>query len=161
MKSSIKAKFTEANVKVITDRFKALLDTRLLTIVQRAGEQFVADARSTDTYKDQTGNLRSSIGYVILKDGKRITEAYDDTVKPVLKQDGTLAKDQPINSAKTIIDFIAEKYPTGYVLVGIAGMQYAAAVESRGFDVITSSAIKAEDDLIKSFNDLKNEFGKK
>ena len=45
------------------------------------GERCLNEARSTNSYKDQTGNLRSSIGYVIVKDGKIVQMSDFTTVK--------------------------------------------------------------------------------
>ena len=45
------------------------------------GERCLNEARSTNSYKDQTGNLRSSIGYVIVKDGKIVQMSDFATVK--------------------------------------------------------------------------------
>ena len=49
---------------------------------------------------------------------------------------------------------MALDYPKGMVLIGVAGMGYAAAVESRGYDVITGSAPNSNDikDLLGAIN---------
>ena len=48
------------------------------------GERCLNEARSTNSYKDQTGNLRSSIGYVIVKDGKIVRLRKDGRIAEVL-----------------------------------------------------------------------------
>lgn len=96
------------------------------------GESFVNRARSVDTYRDQTGNLRASIGYVILDDGKVIDQNFESS------SDGAKAGKKAANG-------IASQYPRGLVLIGVAGMSYAAAVESMGYDVITGSAPNSND----------------
>ena len=45
------------------------------------GEQCLTEARSTNSYKDQTGNLRSSIGYIIVKDGRVIRQSDISVVR--------------------------------------------------------------------------------
>jgi hypothetical protein len=40
-------------------------------------------------------------------------------------------------------------------LIVVAGMDYAAAVESRGKDVLTASSIKAKNELKQAIKDLK------
>jgi len=47
-------------------------------------------------------------------------------------------------NAMNVLDDIAAQYPTGMILVVVAGMEYAAAVESKGYDVITGSSREAE-----------------
>lgn len=97
-------------------------------------EKFVADARSTDTYTDRTRNLRSSIGYVILKDGKEVFGNFDGV------EDG-------INQGRAMVKGLLGDYPKGYIIIVVAGMEYAAAVESKGYDVITGSSLQAEGHL--------------
>lgn len=45
------------------------------------GEQCLNAARSTNSYKDQTGNLRSSLGYIVVSNGKVVTMSSFATVK--------------------------------------------------------------------------------
>ena len=45
-------------------------EERIYKLLQRAGEEFVKIARNSGKYIDHTGNLRSSIGYVIAINGK-------------------------------------------------------------------------------------------
>jgi hypothetical protein len=123
----------------------------LLDQMQQVGEQFVIDARSTNTYKDKTRNLRGSIGYIILKDGKQIFGNFQEP-KAIKK----LLKIKPGTEPEAVAEFVGDrvgkklaleiggKYPSGYVLIGVAGMNYAAAVEAKGYDVITGSSIIAE-----------------
>ena len=45
------------------------------------GEQVLNAARLSNSYKDQTGNLRSSIGYVVAVDGEIVQMSSFDVVK--------------------------------------------------------------------------------
>ncbi len=128
-------------LKNAKERIKAL-DTALLDQLKQVGEQFVADARSTNTYTDRTRNLRGSIGYVIYKSGRKVFGDFTGTAEG--RATGlALAKD------------VAEK-SRGYVLVVVAGMNYAAAVESKGFDVLTGSSQVAEQNLKKALKKIMN-----
>lgn len=111
------------------------IENRTIQALQYAGEEFVNKARNIRTYVDDTGNLRSSIGYVILKDGQVIDRNFK------VQGDG----EDGVKAAWDKIDELAGDFPNGYVLIGVAGMSYAAAVESRGYDVITGSAPNSED----------------
>src|SRR5665213_1621495 len=129
------------------DRIVQAIQFRL----QRTGEAFVTNARNTNTYKDHTGNLRGSIGYVILANGIQVDENFKSYPPKESDLKGTgLGPAQ----AKKIIDDIILKYPRGYVLICVAGMSYAAAVEAKGFDVITSSSLIAKNDLQKAMADI-------
>lgn len=103
-------------------------ESKMIEALQYEGEQFINKARSTGTYTDRTGNLRSSIGYVILKDGKTIQSVF-----PGSKSKGN-------QEARKTVREVKGNYPNGFVLIGVAGMNYAAAVESKGYDVITGSS---------------------
>ena len=63
-------------------------EERIYKLLQRAGEEFVKIARKKGNYQDHTGNLRSSIGYVIVKDGDILTENYEQSTEGTDKQTG-------------------------------------------------------------------------
>lgn len=137
MAVKIVPKFDKAAIqKALLQKRKNIEDALLLNL-QRVGEQFVSNARDKATFTDRTGNLRSSIGYVILKNGTQLFENFRAV------SNGP----EGVANAKKIIDEAKANFPTGLVLIGVAGMDYAAAVESKGFDVITSSAGTAETSL--------------
>lgn len=111
------------------------------------GESFVRDARENANFTDRTGNLRSSIGFVILKNGQVIDQNFEEAGVGPDRQTGKL---KSIDVAyKKAADF-----PKGFVLIVVAGMEYAAAVESKNFDVITGSSLIAEDALRKAVKSL-------
>lgn len=137
MAVKIVPKFDKAQIKsALLERQKRIKEALLLNLI-RIGEQFVTNARNNADFKDRTGNLRSSIGYVIIDNGTQVA----DNFKAVSNGPEGIA------NAKKVIDEAKANFTTGLVLIGVAGMEYAAAVESRGFDVITSSAGIAETSL--------------
>jgi hypothetical protein len=99
------------------------------------GEQCLNQARSTDTYRDQTGNLRSSTGYIIAVDGKVVQTSHFDTVKN--GQEGSV-------EGKAFAMELVSEFPTGVVLIVVAGMNYAASVSAKGYDVIDSAELLAQ-----------------
>jgi len=128
--------FRQGDVDRRIDRFKVNIEQRIIWTLAMAGEKFVNDARSTRTYQDQTGNLRSSIGYIIARDGNVIQENIEG------KAEGTA-------QARKIANEVLRKNNKGFILIGFAGMEYAAAVEAKGYDVITGS-VPAAKALLKS-----------
>ena len=60
----------------------------MLVFLQAGGEKFIEVARRSGSYKDQTGNLRSSIGYIIAKDGEVVTENLKESDKGTDKTTG-------------------------------------------------------------------------
>jgi len=129
------------------DIFKEEAEEKIVILLQAAGEMFVKYARELHTYEDQTGNLRSSIGYVVCKDGESITENFQQSDKGTDKTTGNYR-------GKQLAETIASSYHSGYVLVGVAGMQYAAAVEAKGYDVVTGACSQAEAWLRKSIQSV-------
>mgnify|MGYP005750565013 CR=1 FL=1 len=111
------------------------------------GLEFVRNARTNANFTDRTGNLRSSIGFVILKDGLVVSENFELSSNGTDKYTG---KSQGEDFAKSLF-----KQEKGYVLILVAGMKYAAAVESRGFDVITGSGFIVKDDVKELIQGLK------
>lgn len=58
-----------------------------MNLLQRTGEEFVKIARLEGNYIDHTGNLRSSIGYVIVKDGRIVGKNFQ-----LSEKEGTILK---------------------------------------------------------------------
>lgn len=111
------------------------LKTVLLRNLAYIGEMCVNRARQSQGYKDQTGNLRSSVGYVISVDG-RIVRASDFTQVKTGKKG---SKDGEAFARR-----VARQYPRGVCLIVVAGMNYAAYVSAKGRDVLDSSELLAE-----------------
>lgn len=146
MAVSIRPKFNRLQISNFIREKKQRIEEAILMRLRRIGEQFVRNAREQANFTDRTGNLRSSIGYVILKDGDQL---YDNFRSVSGGPDGVAKAQEVIEEAK-------RNFPTGYVLIGVAGMDYAAAVESKGYDVITNSAGIAEVSLKTTVQQLAN-----
>jgi hypothetical protein len=100
------------------------------------GEAAVNEARSNGDYIDRTGNLRTSVGYTILNDGKTVILSDFNKVK----QESTEGK----QTSLALINELKEKYNKGFVLIVVAGMDYAVYVEALGRNVLSSSKLLAE-----------------
>lgn len=99
------------------------------------GEQVLNQARSTNSYKDQTGNLRSSIGYVVAVDGEVVQSSSFEVVKD--GADGS-------RDGKSYALELVKQFPEGIVLIVVAGMNYASYVSAKGYDVLDSSEVLAD-----------------
>ncbi|HZW64067.1 MAG TPA: hypothetical protein VFF23_00145 [Hanamia sp.] len=171
MKVSIKPKFFITDIEKSLGQLSVRFDEAIINRLRFIGEKFVLNARSNKTYKDNTGNLRSSIKYFILKNGRLYGAKYtkagklaknqdpnsDFVIRPVFTKDGKLAKKQPFYLGGVILDKVAKEYPNGYVLLCIAGMEYASYVESKNLDVITASSFIVEEDLRNALDELEDE----
>jgi len=117
------------------------IEDKIFEILKYAGEQFVNAARTLRTYKDDTGNLRSSIGFVIALDGRiKMEDINGDAIG--------------VAAAKETVREVLSDNDNGFVLIGVAGMQYAGFVESRGFDVISGNALEAQNILQRLVNEV-------
>jgi hypothetical protein len=131
----ITPRFSKTDILNYTEIGKQKIERGLLNTLKLAGETFVTEAREglnissglfpKGDYKDRTANLRSSIGYFVLKDGEIIYE-------------NLLGTGEGEQAARAALNSVKDK--SGYMLVGVAGMDYAAYVESKGYNVITSQA---------------------
>ena len=124
---------------------------RLIMGLAYVGENIVNEARDTGEYQDQTGNLRSSTGWVIIEKGKAVRQfgaiarspgiikSGKNKGKTTNRKVGTEGK-LGVETGKEFIEWAEDEFKDeGLVLVVFAGMEYAAAVESKGYDVLTNS----------------------
>ncbi|GAB3666410.1 hypothetical protein GCM10028791_42210 [Echinicola sediminis] len=113
------------------------------------GLEFVRDARLNADFTDRTGNLRSSIGFVLLKDGRPIHQDFEKSWKKGTDKETGVEK-----AIKYASEVAGAELNIGYTLVVVAGMDYAVYVEASGKDVLTGSSIKAEKNIKSVFEKL-------
>ena len=131
--ANLKPLFGRAFIQNTVNKFQESFNDKMYQTLLRAGEEFLNKARINGNYQDRTGNLRASIGYIILNNGKVLTQSFGGSRKEGSTQGKKVAKE------------IAQRYTRGFVLIGVAGMEYAAYVEAKSYDVITGSAPGSED----------------
>ena len=116
------------------------------------GEKCVNAARITSQkgrdYTDQTGNLRSSTGYVLAVDGEIVAESSFDVVK-----NGQQGRDE----GKSFAESLVKDHPSGIALIVVAGKNYAEYVAARGYDVLDSAELLAEQLVQKLSDDLQQQ----
>lgn len=119
------------------------------------GEQCVSRVRDREGNKswyDQSGNLRSSVGYVIAYNGNIIQ--YSDFNQ--IKQGS-----EGVSVGKNLAKELVKRYPNDYVLVIVAGMNYAEYVERKdNKDVLASTELWAIDQVPKMLEKLKRQIAK-
>lgn len=106
-----------------------------------AGERVRNEATERGSYRDRTGNLRRSVGYVVLVDGRVASEAFDGG------EGGAEGRRLSLE--------VARRFPRGAVLVVVAGMRYASYVAARGYDVLDSAELMAERIVPELLGELK------
>lgn len=143
----ITANFDLSDIKAGFDNLLDEIQKMQIKILQELGERCVRHARSIPKeqgFEDQTGNLRSSIGYAVFVDGVAIHSVYDEV------NGGTVGA----KAGEALAQRIGEQ-TKGFCLVVTAGMNYAQYVESSGRDVITSAEQLAERELPRMLDELK------
>ncbi len=107
------------------DKFFRKTQRAIQTVGEVTGEKFIRNARQISTYRDRTANLRNSVGYMAQSPVGSVSDANSD-------------------AGQAISEVTGEIKDSGLIMV--AGMNYAAAVEARGYDVITNSVEQAKAD---------------
>lgn len=129
---------------------KEELERLLIKRFTDIGERCVTIARESGSYNDITGNLRSSIGYVVLQDGKPVVNGASKQYSGT-KGNGEAGP----AAAEALLKSLQAKFPWGIVLIVCAGMNYAAYVENvRHKDVLTTAELKAESLLKQLLNGI-------
>lgn len=150
MSLTIKADFTIPELSTYVElEVKRYIDSVIEAYI-KAGTAMVEDARGRTkdlgasgggSFGNITWNLRSSTGCAVYNDGVKIFSYF-----PVLSTGA--------EGAATGSDYADELSQGigGIQLIVVAGMDYAAAVESKGYNVITATSIEAEQILERYLN---------
>ena len=141
MKNGMTPLFTFDEMERWFDHFQSKAEDKMLVFLQAGGEKFIEVARRSGSYKDQTGNLRS---------GEVVTENFKEGDKGTDKTTGKY-------KGRRLAEEVSLSYTGGYVLVGVAGMEYAAAVEAKGYEVVSGANVQCEKYLRET---LKSVFSK-
>lgn len=117
--------------------FKVLADNIKLQMTY-LGQECVNMARDRgidESWRDRTGNLRSSIGFAYYAEGRKLIESAFEAVS-VTGQDGS-------QKGKDLVDELAKTLAKNYAtLVVVAAMEYAEYVETKR-DVLASTELYA------------------
>lgn len=145
---AVRARFERDDVVQYLKRKLELVEKAIVARLTELGERCVAEARSLNTYRDQSGNLRSSIGYVVVRNGSMVQMSGFEQVQPWAGFEGDVSS-QGAEQGRALASSLASshRFSTGYALIVVAGMSYAAYVEAKGYDVLDSAEKLAEREL--------------
>lgn len=145
---ALKPSFSQADVAKRFAKFLDVIEKRQIDRLRMLGEMCITRARElppTIGFMDQTGALRSSMGYTVFKDGVPIHDNFEQVKEGA---EGLIA-------GKLLAQKIGEKYKgKGLVLVVVAGMNYALYVEAKGRDVLSSAELLAQQVLPRMVQEL-------
>ncbi len=115
----------------------------ILTALDKAGQRLVEQAKATKQYQDQTGNLTASIGYGVYSNG-------------VEQSTGGFGGGVGEERGREYLAEVAPQYRASkYVLIVVAGMEYAVAVERRGRVVLDGALVVADSVVESELNSIK------
>ena len=180
MKFNLESIFSQADIdKLVKEEMAKVIKVTQNELIQ-VGLQFVRDARSKIPHKDyhlvagdartaarlvggsinlssaagfndDTGNLRSSIGFILMYDGQLVYQDFQ------LSAGGT-DKNTGLEVGAAYAKKLGEEYRSGWAIITVAGMEYASWVEALGYDVITDSTLGAEKKLRVAFQNVLTAF---
>ena len=105
-----------------------------------------------ESWFNQTGNLRSSVGYVVVAHGRIVKSSDFGTV---------LHGSEGSRAGKALAEERAKKYSNGYALIVVAGMNYAELVEARdNKSVLASAELLAHAEFYNVMEKLRNQVAK-
>lgn len=145
---AIKPNFTKDDVRKRFDAFLNEIEKKQIARLQRLGEMCLVEARTNRGYMMQTGALLSSTGYEVFVDGVAIHSQFD-----AASGAESNAAETGIKSGQSIAETIG-KGTKGIALVVVAGMNYAAYVEAKGYNVLSSAEHLAERELPRMLEKL-------
>lgn len=119
-----------------------ILTNEIIRALTYLGEQCVKrirDRSPEDSWFDQTGNLRSSIGYAVLDHGRKTIVSAFDSIGG--------ATDGPAKGQQ-LIESLTSQYADVYALLVVAGMEYAEFVEAKdNKDVLAATDLWAKQQI--------------
>lgn len=132
---AIKPTFQNGTVAAKVQEFQKRLESATVFLLQFMGEELTKYAREQHNYTDQTGNLTSSIGYAVVRNGK------------IVNYGGEIKSGDGAAEGLKIAQKMAANASSSFSLLIVAGMNYAAYVEAKGYNVILPAELKAKADL--------------
>lgn len=138
----IKPEFGSGVILAKVEAFQRNLDKAVLFMLKYLGEDLAKYAKEQHNYTDQTGNLTNSIGYAVVRNKEIVY--YGGTNQPGVGADAAL---------ETAMKYAQDMQDT-YSLIIVAGMNYAAYVEAKGYNVILPAELKTKKDFPAAMNRL-------
>lgn len=155
-------RFKPSDIRKKLEEAVARIEKAIFANLSYLGEECVNHARTVGDYRDQTGNLRNSIGYVIVKDGQIVKRNFQRSASVKNSKGKTTkgGKDGVLTGEKLAEELARQVAPEGFVLIVVAGMAYASKVESRGRNVLSSAENYAKAEMPGIITKLKSQIAR-
>lgn len=137
----MKQEFNKQDIEKFIDDFLQKKDEEIIAHLSYLGRDYVDKCKAGGNYTDHTGNLRSSIGFLVGRNGQVVEEYCSGST---------------IEGQKAGLEYgheLVSGYTSGWVLIVFAGMHYGLYVELKGFSVLTSF-LPGREEFIKQLAEL-------
>ncbi len=128
-----------SDIDYLIDEMTENVENALVSVLTDVGLECVREARDSGSYMDQTGNLRSSIGFVVTREGRIEEKLLSSGVG-----DGKAVTKEGVSKSDAVLSRLASERHHGISLIVAAGMAYAVYVEGMGKNVLTSASLLAD-----------------
>lgn len=135
------------------DALKRVLNMKILQLAEEA----VTHAKQNKGYKDRTANLKNSISFALYYDGELLTQNVGNIPQPNEAPKGHKGV------ATNLEKFCGQPgvvRPNGYSLIIVAGMEYGAHVEHKGYNVLHLTKYFLRDEMKEIFEETIKEIKK-
>lgn len=138
----INPNFNNKDLNKLQQQITNDLFQKTIKAFQYIGEMLVIHAKEKVGFTDKTGNLRSSIGYVLFVNGVVYSSGYSGN------------SEGQAHGKALAADLLATIPKQPVVLICTAGMNYALNVEAKGYNVLTATENEAKNIAKSVFNQL-------
>ncbi len=130
---------------------KEIIEKRLETELRQVAEEAVTHAKLNKGYHDRTANLKNSISYALFKDGELVGRNIGTIPKPNEDSGGQeQVEDNLMVYAKA--DGVVKA--SGYTVIVVAGMNYGAHVEHKGYNVLYLTGSYLREEIMKVMENI-------
>lgn len=152
--SAFKPNYSMGDVHSYMADYAGRVHRATVAVLQYIGERCVKLAREKGTYNDITGNLRNSVGYVLVKNGAIISKNFEARVQSKVESS---ANGKGVLEGEALAVELASRVNKGYAVIVVAGMHYAHYVETLNKDVLDSAERWAETQVPRMMQRLKTQ----
>lgn len=132
------------------EQLRKVLDMKL----QQLAEEAVTHAKQNKGYRDRTANLKNSISFSLFYDGELVTQHLGEIPSP---KEAPKEHKGVATSMDTFCNEDGVVRPHGYSLVIVAGMEYGAHVEHKGYNVLYLTRYFLREEMKKIFKETLEE----
>lgn len=153
----------DMDIQEIRDYLNREVQKNIYRVIQSllyVGETVVNEIRTShiSEWIDRTGNLRSSVGYILSVDGQPMNMSGFDSVdgpdRDKTNEDGSL-------TGRAYAQSLCSLYPKGIALIVVAGMEYASYVEAMENKVVLAQGeIEARSLVNEMIQELNQRYSK-